>query len=118
MQAEGVTFKTGTHIGVDIDAKDLKDEYDALLIATGAEKPRDLPIPGRDLEGVYFAMQFLPQQNRRLGGRPVEAGFDITAKDKHVIIIGAATRAPIVWERHADKGRSQSASSSCYPSRP
>ena len=88
MQAEGVTFKTGTHIGVDIDAKDLKDEYDALLIATGAEKPRDLPIPGRDLEGVYFAMQFLPQQNRRLGGRPVEAGFDITAKDKHVIIIG------------------------------
>ena len=88
MQEEGVTFKTGVHIGVDLDAKDLRDEYDAILIATGAEKPRDLPIPGRNLEGIYFAMDFLPQQNRRIAGRPVDPNFDITAKDKDVIIIG------------------------------
>jgi glutamate synthase (NADPH/NADH) small chain len=59
-----------------------------VLIATGAEKPRDLPIPGRELEGIYFAMDFLPQQNRRVGGRAVDPAFDLSAKGKHVVIIG------------------------------
>ncbi len=88
MQAEGVEVRCGVHIGVDVEAKELMDEFDAVLIATGAEKPRDLPIPGRDLDGIYYAMQFLPQQNRRIGGRPVQEGLDISAEGKHVIIIG------------------------------
>jgi glutamate synthase (NADPH) small chain len=88
MEKEGVVFRTGVHVGVNLEAKRLVNDFDAVLIATGSEKPRDLPIPGRDLDGIYFAMQFLPQQNRRLGKRPVDPGFDITATDKHVVIIG------------------------------
>jgi glutamate synthase (NADPH/NADH) small chain len=88
MEAEGVDVRCGVHIGVDVLAKELTDQHDAVLIATGAEQPRDLPIPGRDLKGVHFAMEFLPQQNRRLGGRPVDPKFDITAEGKHVVIIG------------------------------
>ena len=88
MEAEGIAFQTGVHVGVDIEASKIARDHDAVLICTGSEKPRDLPIPGRDLEGIYFAMQFLPQQNRRVGGRPVDAHLDITATGKHVIIIG------------------------------
>lgn len=88
MEAEGVDVRCGVHIGVDVLAKELTDQHDAVLIATGAEQPRDLPVPGRDLKGVHFAMEFLPQQNRRLGGRPVDPKFDITAAGKHVVIIG------------------------------
>jgi glutamate synthase (NADPH/NADH) small chain len=88
MEKEGVVFRTGIHVGVTLEARKLLNDFDAVLIATGAEKPRDLPIPGRDLEGIYFAMQFLPQQNRRIGKRPVDPAFDITAKDQHVVIIG------------------------------
>jgi len=88
MTAEGVEFRCGVHVGVDVEAPQMMDEFDAVLLATGSEHPRDLAIPGRELDGVYFAMQFLPQQNRRVGGRPVEQHLDITAKDKHVIIIG------------------------------
>lgn len=88
MEEEGVNFRTGVHIGVDIEGKKLLADFDAIVIATGAEAPRDLPIPGRDLEGIYFAMQFLPQQNRRVDGRPVDPVFDLSAKDKHVVIIG------------------------------
>jgi len=88
MEAEGVEFRTGVHVGVDVEAKKIHDEHDAVLICIGSEKPRDLPIPGRNLKGVYFAMNFLPQQNRRVGGRPVNSEFDLTAEDKHVIIIG------------------------------
>ena len=88
MTAEGVDFRCGVHVGVDVTAQQLHQEFDAILIATGAEKPRDLTIPGRELNGIYYAMQFLPQQNRRVGGRPVEPGFDLSAEGKHVIIIG------------------------------
>ncbi len=88
MTAEGVEFRCGVHVGVDIEAKELLAEYDAVLISTGSEQPRDLPIPGRDLDGIHFAMDFLPQQNRRVGGRPVQPEFDLTAEGKHVIIIG------------------------------
>ena len=70
MEAEGVTFHYGVHVGVDAAGRRaLVDDYDAVLLAGGAEKPRDLPVPGRELDGVHFAMEFLPQQNRRVGRR-------------------------------------------------
>jgi glutamate synthase (NADPH) small chain len=86
MGIEGVEFKTGVNIGVDIPVKQLIDEFDAVILAGGSEKPRDIPIPGRELKGIHFAMEFLPQQNK------VNAGYEvpnqITAKDKDVVIIG------------------------------
>ncbi len=88
MEAEGVVFRCNVHVGVDVPAQQLVSEFDAVLICTGAEKPRDLNIPGRELNGVHFAMQFLPQQNRRVGGRAVDPQFDITAQGKNVVIIG------------------------------
>ena len=66
MEAEGVTFHYGVHVGADLPAKELVDGHDAVILAGGAEKPRDLPVPGRNLAGVHFAMDFLPQQNRRV----------------------------------------------------
>ena len=86
MADEGVTFKTGVHVGVTITAKELKDKYDAIVLCGGAEAGRDLPIPGRELEGVYQAMHFLPMQNRKGLNIPVE-NF-ISAKDKNVIVLG------------------------------
>ena len=88
MQAEGVIFHYGAHVGVNIDAKKLVDEYDAVVLTGGAEKGRDLPVPGRELDGIHFAMDFLPQQNRRVSGEPAESGAPILAKDKHVVVIG------------------------------
>src|SRR3974390_980123 len=87
MQAEGVTFHYGAHVGVNVPVEKLLNEHDAVVLAGGAEKPRDLPIPGRDLEGIHFAMDFLPQQNRRVGKEPV-TGADILAAGKHVVVIG------------------------------
>ncbi|RRQ22072.1 glutamate synthase subunit beta [Thiohalobacter thiocyanaticus] len=88
MAAEGVEFRPNTHVGVDIPAGQLLDEFDAVALTGGAEQPRDLPVPGRDLDGVHFAMEFLPQQNRRVAGDSVPEDVAITAKDKHVIVIG------------------------------
>ena len=90
MQAEGVTFHYNAHVGVNLPAEQLLKEYDAIALTTGAEKPRDLPIPGRDLDGIHFAMDFLPQQNRRVSGEAVPADDvpPIIAKDKHVVVIG------------------------------
>ncbi len=88
MEAEGVTFHYGTHIGVTQDAQQLIDSFDAVLLSGGAEKPRDLPIPGRDLNGVHFAMEFLPQQNRRVSKEPPLDNHPILAGGKHVVVIG------------------------------
>jgi glutamate synthase (NADPH/NADH) small chain len=88
MEAEGVTFHYGTHIGVTQDAQQLVDSFDAVLLTGGAEKPRDLPIPGRDLNGVHFAMHFLPQQNRRVSKEPPLDNRPILAGGKHVVVIG------------------------------
>jgi glutamate synthase (NADPH/NADH) small chain len=88
MQAEGIAFRTNTHIGADLAAKQLLEDFDAVALTGGSEQPRDLPVPGRDLEGVYFAMQFLPQQNKRVAGDSVPDGSAISARDKHVIVIG------------------------------
>ena len=88
MEAEGVTFRPDTHVGADISTQQLMNDFDAIALTGGSEQSRDLPVPGRDLEGVYFAMQFLPQQNRRDAGDTVPADLSITATDKHVIVIG------------------------------
>ncbi len=88
MEAEGVVFHYNMHVGVDMPAKALIDDYDAVLLAGGAEKPRDLPIPGRELDGVHFAMEFLPQQNRRVGKEPLATNEPILASGKHVVVIG------------------------------
>ena len=86
MSIEGVEFRPGVHVGRDVDGKTLVAEYDAVVIAGGAEKPRDLPVPGRELGGIHFAMTFLPQQNRVVAGDAVSD--QIVATGKHVIVIG------------------------------
>ena len=88
MQAEGVTFTTSTHIGVSMPATELLEKFDAIALTGGAEHSRDLDVPGRELDGVHFAMTFLPQQNKRNAGDGIEQSEAITARDKHVIVIG------------------------------
>jgi glutamate synthase (NADPH/NADH) small chain len=88
MEGEGVTFHYDARIGVDVPVKDLLDGYDAVVLAGGAEKGRDLPIPGRDLKGIHFAMDFLPQQNRRISQEPQGDVEPILAGGKHVVVIG------------------------------
>jgi glutamate synthase (NADPH) small chain len=88
MQAEGVVFRPNNHVGVDFPAKQLIDEFDAVVLTGGAEHPRDLSVPGRELDGVHFAMEFLPQQNKRVAGSEVPEEICITANGKHVIVIG------------------------------
>jgi len=88
MNAEGVTFRPNTHIGADISTQQLMKNFDAIALTGGSEQSRDLPVPGRDLEGVYFAMQFLPQQNMRDAGDTVPADLSIMATGKNVIVIG------------------------------
>jgi glutamate synthase (NADPH/NADH) small chain len=88
MEAEGVTFHYGAHIGVTQDAQQLVDSFDAVLMTGGAEKARDLPIPGRELAGIHPAMDFLPQQNRRVSKESPLDNKPILAGGKHVIVIG------------------------------
>jgi glutamate synthase (NADPH) small chain len=88
MEAEGVTFHYGAHIGVTQDARQLVDSFDAVLLTGGSEKPRDLPIPGRELSGVHFAMEFLPQQNRRVSKESPLDNRPILATGKHVVVVG------------------------------
>ncbi len=88
MQAEGVRFHFGAHVGWHLPAEKLLKDYDALILAGGAEKPRDLPIPGRELDGIHFAMDFLTQQNRRIGNEPQEGIKPILAAGKNVVVIG------------------------------
>ncbi len=88
MAAEGVEFRPGTHIGVDIKGEALLAEYDAVMVAAGAEQPRDLEVPGRELKGVHFAMDFLTPNNKKVAGDPLDGLNWIDAKDKHVVVIG------------------------------
>ena len=88
MEEEGVTFWTSMTVGEDIPAQKLVDHYDAVLLTGGSEHPRDLPIPGRDLNGVHFAMEFLTQQNRRVSEEPLGNEKDILAGGKKVVVIG------------------------------
>jgi len=88
MRAEGVRFQTNAHVGGNVPAEDLKKEFHAVLLAGGAEQPRDLKVPGRELKGIHFAMEFLPQQNRRNEGDTIPDAEAILATGKRVIIIG------------------------------
>ena len=88
MEQEGVVFKTSAHVGVTIDAADLKKQYDAVVLCGGAEQPRDIQVPGRALKGVYFAMDYLTQQTRRLLGSRIEAAAEINAKGRRVVVLG------------------------------
>jgi glutamate synthase (NADPH) small chain len=88
LREEGVIFQAGVHVGVDYSVADLRKNFDAILLCIGAEAPRDLEVPGRELAGVHFAMDFLPQQNRRVAGDSVPAAEQILARGKHVIVLG------------------------------
>jgi glutamate synthase (NADPH/NADH) small chain len=88
LEAEGITFKTGVCIGRDVQAQELVDSYDAVCLCAGAETPRDLKVEGRDVPGVYFALQLLQQQNRVNAGEEIPAAERISAKKKNVLVIG------------------------------
>ena len=88
LAAEGVEFRTRAQVGGNVPVADLRREFDAILLAGGAEQPRDLRVPGRELKGIHFAMEFLPQQNRRGAGDRVEEAESILATGKRVVIIG------------------------------
>jgi glutamate synthase (NADPH/NADH) small chain len=86
MRAEGVVFRTGIHVGVSYEATRLTEDFDAVVLAGGSEHPRDIDVPGRDLGGIYFAMEYLPQQNRRIAGDDVP--MQIVATGRHVVVLG------------------------------
>jgi len=88
MRAEGVEFEVNAHVGVNVSVKSLRDRFDAILLCGGSEQPRDLKIPGRELKGIHFAMEFLPQQNHRCEGDLVDPETSILATGKRVLIIG------------------------------
>jgi glutamate synthase (NADPH/NADH) small chain len=88
MKAEGVEFVTSCRAGIDIHAADLRAKHDAIVLTIGSTKPRDLPVPGRELKGVHFAMEFLPQQNKRNAGDLIAPETAISAKGKKVVILG------------------------------
>jgi len=88
LEAEGIEFRTGVNVGVDVPVAALRKEFDAVVLCCGAERPRDLQVPGRELPGIHFAVDYLTQQNRRCEGETVPDGELMTAKDKRVVIIG------------------------------
>ena len=88
MKAEGVEFKTGVDVGKDISSKELKKDYDRIILACGASNPRDINVDGRDAEGIYFAVDFLKSTTKALLDRGLKGGNYISAKDKDVIVIG------------------------------
>jgi glutamate synthase (NADPH) small chain len=105
MEEEGIQFITNCEVGVDYSTKKLQADFDAILLCGGATKPRDLPIPGRDLEGVHFAMDFLTQQNKLVSGLPVTEK-PIKAGNKEVIVIGGGdTGADCVGTSHRQKAK-------------
>jgi glutamate synthase (NADPH/NADH) small chain len=88
LEAEGIVFKPSSNIGVNVQAAELKSKFDAVVVAIGSTIPRDLPVPGRELRGIYYAMDFLPLQNKRCEGDSVPDDQFISAQGKHVVIIG------------------------------
>ena len=112
----GRDFQTNAHVGGNIPAKDLRKEFDAILLAGGAESPRDLNVPGRELKGIHFAMEFLPQQNKRIAGDDVPD--QILATGKRVVIIGGGdTGADCLGTCHRQQGEVRAASSKSCPCR-
>jgi len=103
LQSEGVEFRYGVDVGVHLSTEELRSRYDAVVIATGARVPRDLPVPGRELDGVHFAMDYLYQRNRFVAGAPAPEKV-ITAAGKHVIVIGGGdTGADCVANAHRER---------------
>ena len=88
MQAEGIEIQTGVHVGVTVSGPELVEEYDAVVLCGGAEQPRALPVEGRDLDGVHYAMEFLEQSNRRVAGDPIDPTSAIVAAGKNVVVLG------------------------------
>src|SRR5947208_73531 len=107
MEAEGVKFVTNAHVGHSVPVEDLQREFDAILLAGGAEAPRDLNVPGRELIGIHFAMDYLPQSNKRCHGDTLDASADILATGKRVVIIGGGdTGADCLGTVHRQKAAS------------
>ena len=107
MREEGVSFQTGVHVGVDLSPADLRKSFDAVLLCMGSEHPRDLPVEGRELDGVHFAMDFLTQQNRRGAGDVLDPAQDILATDRDVIVLGGGdTGSDCVGTSHRQGARS------------
>ena len=107
MSEEGITFRTNANIGVNVPAEDLRRDFDSILLAGGSTWARDLPIPGRELAGIHFAMEYLPLQNKRCEGDEIPDSQFITAKDKHVVIIGGGdTGADCLGTAHRQGARS------------
>ena len=107
MEAEGVVFRTSVNVGADLSAEQIRHDYDAVLLAGGAGQPRDLKVPGRELPGVHFAMDYLTQQNRRNEGEVIPEEQAITATDKRVVIIGGGdTGADCLGTVHRQNARS------------
>jgi glutamate synthase (NADPH/NADH) small chain len=107
LKAEGIEFRTGIHVGTDIEASELRKHFNAVLLACGAEQPREVQIPGRDLKGIHFAMDYLTQQNKRNAGDYIPPEEDILATGKHVVIIGGGdTGADCLGTAHRQKALS------------
>jgi glutamate synthase (NADPH) small chain len=107
MEAEGVRFRSGVHVGVDLSTESLRSGFTAVLVACGAESPRDLEIPGRRLEGIHFAMDFLPLNNRRNAGDTIPDDRWISATGRHVVVIGGGdTGADCVGTSHRHQAAS------------
>ena len=107
MTEEGVTFRTNANVGVNVSVEELRGNFDAILLSGGATAPRDLPVPGRDLKGIHFAMEYLTLQNKRCEGDTIPDSQFITAKDKHVVIIGGGdTGADCLGTSHRQGARS------------
>jgi glutamate synthase (NADPH/NADH) small chain len=107
MEAEGVVFRAGVNVGVDVAMSRLRSDFDSILLAGGAGQARDLPVPGRELEGIHFAMEYLPLQNRRCEGDDIPDDGFITAKDRDVVIIGGGdTGADCLGTVHRQGARS------------
>ena len=105
MEAEGVEFRVNAHVGVNISIEELRRDYEAIILSGGAEWARDLNVPGRELKGIHYAMEFLPQQNKRVAGDEVSG--QIMATDKHVVIIGGGdTGADCLGTSHRHKAAS------------
>jgi glutamate synthase (NADPH/NADH) small chain len=104
MAAEGIEFRTSTQVGVNVSIEDLRKEFNAILLSGGAEHPRDLRVPGRELNGIHFAMDFLPQQNHRVAGDTLGGVEEILATGKRVVIIGGGdTGADCLGTSHRQK---------------
>src|SRR6185503_10719764 len=107
MMEEGVMFRTNSHVGVNVPVSELRDGFEAIVLAGGSTTPRDLKVPGRELKGIYFAMQYLTLQNKRCEGDTIPSDGFITAEGKDVVIIGGGdTGADCLGTVHRQGARS------------